>query len=153
MTESVEPKEIFQQRCEYHRSLTTRRWQYFTTLLLFNGLLLNNWGQLSELDRAPLAGVVAVVVLTCISILRLLSRVRRRIAKNAAEINALAGVEIHEVGKVNSFAPEGITFWMLVASSATGLPWLFLLLRTNPVVFMILSALLLVTLVSLKWRH
>jgi hypothetical protein len=114
---------LFAQRCEYHRNLTARRWQYFAVALFLNALLVKVWADATKLSKPfRIAFCIAAVIVAAVMV-RLIGRSRRRIRANAEAANEMAGGGVFEVGREGSAGWEGVTIWLYLALTVAAAPW------------------------------
>lgn len=117
---------ILREMFSHYRDQTMRRWQYFSTILILQGIAASNWKAIDH--DLILAGVGAGIAITTICLLMLISRIRYTIQYTAKWINALARAELLHTGPAGRCSLLGVTLWVY-------LPMIFVLLFWIAILF------------------
>ena len=116
---------VLREMFSHYRDQTTRRWQYFTTILVLQGLAASNWKNIdTDLVLAIVGGGIA---LTTICLLMLISRIRYTIQHTARWINAVAKADLLHTGPQGTFSLNGVTIWVYLPLTFVLVFWLALL--------------------------
>ena len=148
---------VFTQLFEYYRMLMLRRWQYFTTVTVVDGLLLNVWKDL-ELNASPQShlilfalgiGAIFMIMLS----LQLVSRIRRRIYATALEVNKRIGFKALEAAPPQTVAWSGVTIWIYFSYLFLVAPWFIILWTTSPILSVSVTVIFLAFFIfGITWR-
>jgi len=117
----------FNKLFDYLFILISRRWKYFVSYLAVNGLLFNAADKIPDAEGYFVVLSLAAIVMGAV-FLRLISRVRARLAAIVKAINSLSAPDTffeQDVGTNWS----GVTVWLYIAIMCMTLPWFYLLFR------------------------
>ena len=150
---SVSEEALFSELFGYYRELQSRRWQYYATLLVVDGLLLNAWKDLIDEShsRHVLLSLCCGAIFIFIASFRLLSRVRRRINSVSIRLNELAGETILDTGNVGWLSVKGNTIWLYLSVFALSIPWFIALWRLSRSATLVMAVVYLLSLCFVTW--
>ncbi len=116
---------VLREMFSHYRDQTMRRWQYFTTILILQGIAASNWKNID--DDKVLAVVGAGIAVTTISLLMLISRIRYTIQHTARWINAVSRAKLLYTGPQGRFSLSGVTLWVYLPMVFVLLFWIVIL--------------------------
>jgi hypothetical protein len=118
-----------QQRFEYHRHLSSRRWQYFAGLTVVDGLLLNALSaQAPQAWAQRLLPTLASSAMLCAFVtLMLLSHDRESVESNYAAMTRLLGRSLMRPMPWGRVSRNSVTLWLYLGILALMIPWVILL--------------------------
>lgn len=150
---SIDETTLFSELFNYYRQLQSRRWQYYATLLVVDGLLLNAWDDVSSSigGESILLCLCVGAVFIFIASFRLLSRVRYRINATAIRLNTLAGESILDTGSLGWLSVRGNTIWLYVSVFVLSVPWLIGLWGLSRIVASVMILIYLCSFCFVRW--
>ena len=142
---------IVEKIIEYQMGLISRRWQYFATYLVINGILFN----VSELRSSGDILVILMSVTSLISaiiFLQLVSLAARRMEENQIILLDILGTSIFSLPVDGKFRFSSVTIMIYFAIIAISIGWFYLLYQANFIVGIILTVIFLLNLGALRWK-
>lgn len=158
--EEVSKKFILEKTIEYQFSLIARRWQYFATYLLVNGLLFNAWSSLNIVASPIIQSADSDIFTLLISIaniitgavfLQLISLSYFRINRSQERL-VEAGIDIFHFNPTGVFFRKSETLMLYFAVLALSAGWFYLVYITSYEIFVVGIIFFILNLFALKWR-
>ena len=125
---------VVQKTIEYQFALVSRRWQYFATYLIVNGLLFNAYSSLKTGDSLFITLLSIGSILTALVFQQLISLATTRLEKSQISLSKfeISIVDYPLNGRPLRLRSE--TIMLYIALTIIPLGWFYLLFHTNLVI-------------------
>jgi hypothetical protein len=143
---------------DYQLQLTLRRWQYFATYLILNGILfaafpddyLNSLQDIKNTAFVPFAVFPMASALLCLAFSNLVGLATERIYKT----ERLIGIDntIAQLREPKKFLINSETLWTYLCIYVIAAAWVVLAFKISTILGISLTVILLANLLSLRWR-
>ncbi|VAW31708.1 hypothetical protein MNBD_CHLOROFLEXI01-5302 [hydrothermal vent metagenome] len=136
---------------EYQMGLISRRWQYFATYLVINGIFFNVTELRSGRDiliiLMPVTNLISAIIF-----LQLVSLAARRMEENQIILLDKLSTSIFSLPVDGKFRFSSVTIMIFFAIIAISIGWFYMLYRANFVVGIVLTIIFLLNLGALRWK-
>ena len=143
-------KLLIEKHLEYQLTLVNRRWQYFATYLIVNGLMFNVWKDIGVNDNVLRIFISIGSISMAVIFLQLTSLSAKRIEKSQIFLRK-NNADIFDV-RTNGKFYFGESVLLYIAFIASVISWFYLLYLTNIIAGIITSTLFFFQLFTLMWK-
>ena len=142
---------VIEKHLEYQLALVNRRWQYFATYLLVNGLLFNAWKD-AKVSRDAFTILIALgSIVMAIIFLQLTSVASERIEKSQVYLLGHSA-NVFDYPLDGRFTFKSTTILLYFAFISFSTIWFYLLLVSNRLISLFAVMIFVVNLFTLSWR-
>lgn len=142
---------MIEKHLDYQLSLVNRRWQYFATYLLVNGLLFNVWKDIGTSERVLATLLSAGSIVIAMMFLQLISLADKRIEKSQIYLLKVKA-NVFDFPLDGKFHLQSETVILNFAFIAIATGWFYLLYVTDYITGIVITATFIINLFSLRWQ-